>query len=164
MRKIVRNTCFEMDQIKKEVSFVYPKLVLLRKTALQNNFQNTKVQRASCYILTTSFIFKTLMRAKSRENVQEDQDSHISISLPTSTARLLAFTYSQTQVLHYSVCPKSIQKGQVTKSLKKSDAIRCRVRFQEPVLSWRQRDLQVPLEEDLSAQLEGIRYFLQVVK
>jgi len=34
---------------------------------------------------------------------------------------------------------------------------RCRVRFQEPVLSWRQRDLQVPLEEDLSAQLEGIR-------
>jgi len=34
---------------------------------------------------------------------------------------------------------------------------RCRVRFQEPVLPWRQRNLQVPLEEDLSAQLEGIR-------
>jgi len=34
---------------------------------------------------------------------------------------------------------------------------RCRVRFQEPVLSWRQRDFQVPQEEDLSAQLEGIR-------
>jgi len=31
------------------------------------------------------------------------------------------------------------------------------VRFQEPVLPWRQRNLQVPLEEDLSAQLEGIR-------
>ena len=41
--------------------------------------------------------------------------------------------------------------------MKTSDVIRCRVRFQEPVLSWRQRDLQVPLEEDLSAQLEGIR-------
>ena len=34
---------------------------------------------------------------------------------------------------------------------------RCRVRFQEPVLSWRQREVQPPLEEDISAQLEGIR-------
>ena len=32
------------------------------------------------------------------------------------------------------------------------------MRFQEPVLSWRQQDPQVPLEEDLSAQLEGIRF------
>jgi len=40
---------------------------------------------------------------------------------------------------------------------------RCRVRFQEPVLSWRQQDPQVPLEEDLSAQLEGIRLETGVV-
>ena len=98
---------------------------------------------------------KNIQRACSGE--PEFLPPHTSTSLASQASYPLLLIGTGAVLLSLPSKVNEQKKRQAPKLLKSSDVIRCRVRFQEPVLSWRQRDLQVPLEEDLSAQLEGIR-------